>query len=67
MNFTSSWLFYVKNILQRAKYKWDAGNSSCLHNLFFSCDFFDTAQYYISALNVKGETSSVATIVIKSR
>uniref|UniRef100_A0A672ZBT1 Myomesin 1a (skelemin) n=1 Tax=Sphaeramia orbicularis TaxID=375764 RepID=A0A672ZBT1_9TELE len=30
------------------------------------CDFFDTAQYYASALNVKGESSSVATIVVKN-
>uniref|UniRef100_A0A8C9X855 Myomesin 1a (skelemin) n=1 Tax=Sander lucioperca TaxID=283035 RepID=A0A8C9X855_SANLU len=31
-----------------------------------SCDFIDTAQYHVSALNVKGEVSSVATIVVKS-
>ncbi|XP_028987246.1 myomesin 1a (skelemin) [Betta splendens] len=30
-----------------------------------NCDFFDTAQYHISALNVKGETSTVATVVVK--
>lgn len=32
-----------------------------------SCDFLDTAQYHVSALNVKGEVSSVATVVVKSR
>uniref|UniRef100_A0A8D0CPC9 Myomesin 1a (skelemin) n=1 Tax=Sander lucioperca TaxID=283035 RepID=A0A8D0CPC9_SANLU len=31
------------------------------------CDFIDTAQYHVSALNVKGEVSSVATIVVKNR
>uniref|UniRef100_A0A8C4I3R9 Myomesin 1a (skelemin) n=1 Tax=Dicentrarchus labrax TaxID=13489 RepID=A0A8C4I3R9_DICLA len=30
------------------------------------CDFFDTAQYCVSALNVKGEYSSVATVVVKN-
>uniref|UniRef100_A0A8C9X594 Myomesin 1a (skelemin) n=1 Tax=Sander lucioperca TaxID=283035 RepID=A0A8C9X594_SANLU len=30
-----------------------------------NCDFIDTAQYHVSALNVKGEVSSVATIVVK--
>lgn len=33
----------------------------------FSCDFLDTAQYRASVLNVKGESSSVATVVVKSR
>lgn len=33
----------------------------------FSCDFTDTAQYRVSALNVKGEASSMATVVVKSR
>lgn len=32
-----------------------------------SCDFLDTAQYRVSALNIKGEVSSVATIVVKSK
>lgn len=32
-----------------------------------SCDFFDTAKYHISALNVKGEASAVASVVVKSR
>lgn len=60
MNFTPNWRFKVEKYLY-------AGNSSCLLILFFSCDFFDTAQYHISALNVKGESSCVATIVVKSR
>lgn len=33
----------------------------------FSCDFIDTALYRASALNIKGEASSVATVVVKSR
>uniref|UniRef100_A0A3Q2VEZ3 Myomesin 1a (skelemin) n=1 Tax=Haplochromis burtoni TaxID=8153 RepID=A0A3Q2VEZ3_HAPBU len=32
-----------------------------------NCDFFDTAKYHISALNVKGEASAVASVVVKSR
>uniref|UniRef100_A0A8C9TPN7 Myomesin 1a (skelemin) n=1 Tax=Scleropages formosus TaxID=113540 RepID=A0A8C9TPN7_SCLFO len=31
------------------------------------CAFEDTAQYRISALNIKGESSAVATVVVKSR
>lgn len=41
-----------------------------IHHVYIfisSCDFLDTAQYYASALNVKGEASSVAYIVIKSK
>ncbi|KAM6948649.1 myomesin 1a (skelemin) [Aplochiton taeniatus] len=29
------------------------------------CDFYDTAKYCASALNIKGEASSVATVVVK--
>lgn len=41
-------------------------NYVVLHCIF-SCDFLDTAQYHVSALNVKGEASYVATVVVKSR
>lgn len=33
----------------------------------YSCDFSDTAEYRISALNVKGESSAFASVIIKSR
>lgn len=35
--------------------------------LHYSCDFSDTAEYRISALNVKGESSAFASVIIKSR
>lgn len=31
------------------------------------CDFSDTAEYRISALNVKGETSAFSSVIVKSR
>lgn len=37
------------------------------HVSICSCNFTDTAQYSISALNVKGEASYVATVVVKSK
>jgi hypothetical protein len=33
----------------------------------FRCDFEDTAQYRASAMNVKGELSAYASVVVKSR
>lgn len=33
----------------------------------FRCDFDDTAQYHVSAMNAKGELSAFASIVVKSR
>ncbi|CAJ0919512.1 unnamed protein product [Ranitomeya imitator] len=37
-----------------------------LHSLeIFKCDFEDTAQYHASAMNVKGESSSYASLVVK--
>lgn len=33
----------------------------------FRCDFDDTAQYRASAMNVKGEISAYASLVVKSR
>lgn len=42
---------------------------SALPNHFynFRCDFDDTAQYRASAMNVKGEISAYASLVVKSR
>lgn len=45
----------------------DSGHFSSHAPFIFSCDFIDTAQYRVSALNIKGEASSVATVVVKSR
>ncbi|XP_068093323.1 myomesin-1 isoform X2 [Hyperolius riggenbachi] len=37
-----------------------------LHSLeIYNCDFEDTAQYHASAMNVKGENSSYASLVVK--
>ena len=33
----------------------------------FRCDFDDTAQYHVSAMNSKGELSAFASVVVKSR
>lgn len=33
----------------------------------FRCDFDDTAQYRVSAMNSKGELSAFASVVVKSR
>lgn len=35
--------------------------------IFHRCDFDDTAQYRASAMNVKGELSAYASVVVKSR
>lgn len=35
--------------------------------LHYSCDFSDTAEYRMSALNVKGESSAFASVIIKSK
>ncbi|CAB1317973.1 unnamed protein product, partial [Coregonus sp. 'balchen'] len=46
--------------------KYAAESNYNMHSLEIkSCDFLDTAQYHVSALNIKGESSSVATVVIK--
>ena len=38
------------------------------HGACFSsrCDFDDTAQYHVSAMNAKGEQSAYASVVVKS-
>uniref|UniRef100_A0AAZ3SW40 Myomesin 1a (skelemin) n=1 Tax=Oncorhynchus tshawytscha TaxID=74940 RepID=A0AAZ3SW40_ONCTS len=47
--------------------KYTAESNYNMHSLEIkSCDFLDTAQYRVSALNIKGESSSVATVVIKN-
>lgn len=33
----------------------------------FRCDFEDTAQYRVSAMNTQGEQSAIASVVVKSR
>ncbi|XP_051263724.1 myomesin 1a (skelemin) isoform X2 [Dicentrarchus labrax] len=61
--------WYKNNVLIDAKRhpeKYTAESNYNMHSLEIkNCDFFDTAQYCVSALNVKGEYSSVATVVVK--
>uniref|UniRef100_A0A3B3UQS6 Myomesin 1a (skelemin) n=1 Tax=Poecilia latipinna TaxID=48699 RepID=A0A3B3UQS6_9TELE len=59
---------YKNNVLIDAKAhpeKYTAESTYNMHSLEIKCDFLDTAQYYASALNVKGEASSAATVVVK--
>uniref|UniRef100_A0A3B4XWW1 Myomesin 1a (skelemin) n=1 Tax=Seriola lalandi dorsalis TaxID=1841481 RepID=A0A3B4XWW1_SERLL len=59
---------YKNNVLIDAKAhseKYTAESNYNMHSLEIKCSFLDTAQYRVSALNVKGEASSVATIVVK--
>uniref|UniRef100_A0A665WU44 Myomesin 1a (skelemin) n=1 Tax=Echeneis naucrates TaxID=173247 RepID=A0A665WU44_ECHNA len=62
--------WYKNNVLIDAKAhpeKYTVESNYNMHSLEIkNCDFLDTAQYHASALNVKGEASCVATIVIKS-
>lgn len=44
--------------------KWVPLSNNFYH---FRCDFDDTAQYRASAMNVKGEISAYASLVVKSR
>ncbi|XP_008332715.1 myomesin 1a (skelemin) isoform X2 [Cynoglossus semilaevis] len=61
--------WYKNNVLIDAKArpeKYAAESNYNVHSLEIrNCDFLDTAQYRVSALNIKGEVSSVATIVVK--
>uniref|UniRef100_A0A669E2P5 Myomesin 1a (skelemin) n=1 Tax=Oreochromis niloticus TaxID=8128 RepID=A0A669E2P5_ORENI len=63
--------WYKNNVLIDAKAhpeKYTAESNYNMHSLEIkNCDFFDTAKYHVSALNVKGETSAVASVVVKSR
>uniref|UniRef100_A0A8C9X9D4 Myomesin 1a (skelemin) n=1 Tax=Sander lucioperca TaxID=283035 RepID=A0A8C9X9D4_SANLU len=62
--------WYKNNVLIDAKAhpeKYAVESNYNMHSLEIkNCDFIDTAQYHVSALNVKGEVSSVATIVVKN-
>ncbi|XP_069548422.1 myomesin 1a (skelemin) isoform X1 [Brachyistius frenatus] len=61
--------WYKNNVLIDAKAhteKYAVESNYNMHSLEIkNCNFLDTAQYCASALNVKGEASSVATIVVK--
>uniref|UniRef100_I3JRU8 Myomesin 1a (skelemin) n=1 Tax=Oreochromis niloticus TaxID=8128 RepID=I3JRU8_ORENI len=61
--------WYKNNVLIDAKAhpeKYTAESNYNMHSLEIkNCDFFDTAKYHVSALNVKGETSAVASVVVK--
>uniref|UniRef100_A0A8D3CGX7 Myomesin 1a (skelemin) n=1 Tax=Scophthalmus maximus TaxID=52904 RepID=A0A8D3CGX7_SCOMX len=61
--------WYKNNVLIDAKArpeKYTAESNYNMHSLEIkNCDFLDTAQYHVSALNVKGEASYVATVVVK--
>ncbi|XP_041849030.1 myomesin 1a (skelemin) isoform X2 [Melanotaenia boesemani] len=61
--------WYKNNVLIDAKAhseKYTTESNYNMHSLEIkNCDFLDTAKYHISALNIKGEVSSVATIVVK--
>ncbi|XP_068594133.1 myomesin 1a (skelemin) isoform X2 [Cebidichthys violaceus] len=61
--------WYKNNVIIDAKAhpeKYTVESSYNMHSLEIkNCDFIDTAQYHASALNVKGEASCVATIVVK--
>ncbi|PWA25329.1 hypothetical protein CCH79_00005466 [Gambusia affinis] len=61
--------WYKNNVLIDAKghpEKYTVESTYNMHSLEIkNCDFLDTAQYYASALNVKGEASSAATVVVK--
>nr|XP_046264896.1 myomesin 1a (skelemin) isoform X2 [Scatophagus argus] len=61
--------WYKNNVLIDAKAhpeKYTAESNYNMHSLEIkNCDFIDTAQYRVSALNVKGEASYVATVVVK--
>ncbi|XP_038573608.1 myomesin 1a (skelemin) isoform X1 [Micropterus salmoides] len=61
--------WYKNNVLIDAKAhpeKYTVESNYNMHSLEIkNCDFIDTAQYTASALNVKGEASTVATVVVK--
>uniref|UniRef100_A0A674N6H1 Myomesin 1a (skelemin) n=1 Tax=Takifugu rubripes TaxID=31033 RepID=A0A674N6H1_TAKRU len=62
--------WYKNNVLIDARAhpeKYTAESTYNMHSLEIkNCNFTDTAQYSISALNVKGEASYVATVVVKN-
>ncbi|MFT7812321.1 M-protein, striated muscle-like isoform X1 [Arapaima gigas] len=63
--------WYKNNVLIDAKARPDKYATESNYNMHSleikSCSLEDTAQYRISALNIKGESSAIATVVVKSR
>ncbi|TSK82173.1 Myomesin-1 [Bagarius yarrelli] len=61
--------WYKNNVLIDAKAhteKYTAESNYNMHSLEIkNCDFSDTAEYRISALNIKGESSAFASVIIK--
>ncbi|XP_077415653.1 myomesin 1a (skelemin) isoform X2 [Vanacampus margaritifer] len=61
--------WYKNNVLIDAKARPEKYTVESNYNLHYleikNCDFLDTAAYRVSALNVKGEMSCVATVVVK--
>ncbi|MCJ8731774.1 hypothetical protein PDJAM_G00203360 [Pangasius djambal] len=61
--------WYKNNVLIDAKAhseKYTTESNYNMHSLEIkNCDFSDTAEYHISALNVKGESSAFASVIIK--
>ncbi|KAM9845322.1 myomesin 1a (skelemin) [Aulostomus maculatus] len=61
--------WYKNNVMIDAKAhpeKYTIESNYNMHSLEIkNCDFLDTAQYCVSALNLRGEMSSVATVVVK--
>ncbi|KAK3546325.1 hypothetical protein QTP70_025679 [Hemibagrus guttatus] len=61
--------WYKNNVLIDAKAhseKYTAESNYNMHSLEIkNCDFSDTAEYRMSALNVKGESSAFASVIIK--
>ncbi|XP_041658252.1 myomesin 1a (skelemin) isoform X2 [Cheilinus undulatus] len=61
--------WYKNNVLIDAKAhseKYTVESNYNMHSLEIkNCDFLDTAKYHVSALNIKGESSSTATVVVK--
>uniref|UniRef100_A0A3Q3E946 Myomesin-1 n=1 Tax=Hippocampus comes TaxID=109280 RepID=A0A3Q3E946_HIPCM len=53
----------IDPLAKASKYKIESKYS--VHSLEINCDFEDTAQYRVSAMNVKGEVSAFASIVVK--
>uniref|UniRef100_A0A3P8ZS18 Myomesin 1a (skelemin) n=1 Tax=Esox lucius TaxID=8010 RepID=A0A3P8ZS18_ESOLU len=62
--------WYKNNVLIDAKThpdKYTVESNYNMHSLEIkNCDFLDTAQYRASSLNIKGERSCIATVVIKN-
>ncbi|XP_061652258.1 myomesin 1a (skelemin) isoform X1 [Phyllopteryx taeniolatus] len=61
--------WYKNNVLINAKARSEKYTVESNYNMHYleikNCDFLDTAAYRVSALNVKGEMSCVATVVVK--